>query len=275
MRRASPTHRERDTPATVITLTTDFGTADPWAGVMKGVILGIAPGARIVDLTHEVPPRAVLAGALLLRTAVPYFPPGTIHVAVVDPGVGTRRRALLVETDTAFLIGPDNGVLSLAAPTRAVRRVRDVSRSRYRRQPVSHTFHGRDVFAPVAAHLAAGVPARLLGRDVEGMVRLHPPVARRRGRTLTGEVLWVDRFGNLITNVAVADLAAGGFRGRDVSVTIADRAAPLRRAYGSMLPGKVLALINSSGLLEIAVNQGSAAAALGVGAGMPLRVQRR
>lgn len=242
---------------------------------MKGVILGIAPDARIVDLTHDVPPQDVRAGALLLRTAVPYFPAGTIHVAVVDPGVGTRRRALLVETADAWFLGPDNGLLGLAAPRAAVRRVRDVSRSPFRRRPVSRTFHGRDVFAPVAARLARGIPPARLGPSVRTIVRIADPRPRRTQRGLVGEVLWCDRFGNLVTSIRAADLAAGGFRGSRVSVRIRGHVLPLRGSYGSTAGGKALALVNSNDLLEIAVNQGSAAAALGAGVGERVQVERR
>jgi S-adenosylmethionine hydrolase len=240
---------------------------------VKGVILGIAPEATIVDLTHEIPPQEIVAGALLLRTAVPWFPPGTIHVAVVDPGVGTGRRALLVETRRGYLLGPDNGLLSLAAPAAEVARVWDVSRSPYRLEPVSRTFHGRDVFAPVAAHLARGVPPPSLGRAVRGIVRLRPPRARRTAGGLTGRVLWVDRFGNLVTDISAADLAA--FRGRGVLVRIAGHALPLRSSYASVPPGRALALVNSAGLLEIAVSRGSAAVTLGASRGARVTVRAR
>jgi S-adenosylmethionine hydrolase len=206
---------------------------------------------------------------------VPYFPPGTIHVAVVDPGVGTARRALLVETARAFFLAPDNGLLGLAVPAADVVRVLDVSRSCYRLRPVSRTFHGRDVFAPVAAHLAAGVPAARLGRAVRGLVRLRLPAVRRVGRTLVGEVIWVDRFGNLITNVERGDLDATGFRSPGVSVTIGSRVLRLRDSYASAPAGTALALVNSADLLEIAVSRGSAAAALGGARGTRVTVARR
>jgi S-adenosylmethionine hydrolase len=242
---------------------------------MKGVILGIAPDARLVDLTHEVPPQDVVAGAHLLASAVRWFPRGTIHIAVVDPGVGTRRRALVVETDGGRLVGPDNGLLSLAAPARAVRAIHDVSRSPVRLRPVSRTFHGRDVFAPVAAHLAAGTDAATLGLPARAMQRLRPPRVRRRGATLVGTVLWVDRFGNLATNVHAADLAAAGLRGRSLSVRIRGHVLRFGTAYASVAVGKATALVNSADLLEIAVNRGSAAALLGAAPGTPVVVGRR
>jgi len=268
--RRNATRSARLLPASVVTFTTDFGSRDPFVGIIKGVILGIAPTARLVDLTHAIPPQNVAAGAHALASAAPWFPPGTIHVAVVDPGVGTRRRALVVETADAYFVGPDNGVLSLAASRRATRRIVDVSRSRYRLRPVSRTFHGRDVFAPIAAALASGVAPEELGVVVRTMRRLDLARPRRRGAGLVGEVLWVDGFGNLATNVGPADLA--GFRGRRLSITIAGHVVPFRPSYASVPAGRTVALINSSSLLEVAVNHGSAADLLGAGPGSRIHV---
>ncbi len=238
---------------------------------MKGVILGIAPDARIVDLTHEVPAQDVLAGAYLLRGAVPYFPRGTIHVAVVDPGVGTKRRALVVATRDACFVAPDNGLVSLVAPRAAVRGMWDVSRSRRHLPVVSRTFHGRDVFAPIAAALARGTAPDALGTRLRTIVRLAPPRVRREPRRTIGEIVWIDRFGNLISNITPDDLprhgARDGFRGRRVSVTIDAHVLPLRDSYADVPAGKPVALVNSNDLVEIAVNRGSAASVLGVGRG--------
>ena len=263
----------------IITLTTDFGTSDAFVGVMKGVILGIAPDARIVDLTHEVPPQDVLAGAYLLRGAAPYFPRGTIHVAVVDPGVGTKRRALVVATRDAFFVAPDNGLATLVAPRAAVRGIWDVSRSRARLPVVSRTFHGRDVFAPVAATLARGAAPDELGTRLRTMQRLTLPRVRREARRTVGEIVWVDRFGNCISNIRADDLprtaradasrrnARGAFRGRRLSVTIDGHALPLLDSYADVPAGKPVALVNSNDLVEMAVNRGSAASVLGIGRG--------
>lgn len=259
--------------APVVTLTTDFGLVDPFVGIMKGVILGIAPAARIVDLTHGVPPQDVLAGAYALASAVQWFPRGSVHVAVVDPGVGTRRRALLVETAAGWLVGPDNGLLSLAAPARAVRRIFDVSRSAVRLKPVSRTFHGRDVFAPVAAALANGVAPESLGRPLRSMHRLRIPVPRRRGTILVGQVLRVDGFGNLGTNVSAGDLGRA-FRGGGLSITIAGHVVPFRPSYAGVPSGRPVAVVNSSDLVEIAVNGGSAAARFGAGPGTAIEIGR-
>ena len=269
----APTAIGQASPAPIITLTTDFDTRDPFVGIMKGVLLSLAPAARIVDLTHAIPPQNVAAGAHLLRSAAPWFPPGTIHIAVVDPGVGTRRRALLVETADAYFIGPDNGLLSLAVPARAVRRIIDVSHSRHRLRPVSGTFHGRDIFAPVAAALASGVEPEKLGRVVHGMQRLRAPLVRRRGPALLGEVLWVDGFGNLTTNIARVDLARAHFQRRRLSITIGRYLVPFLPSYARVPLGRPVALMNSSDLLEIAVNHGSASDQLGVGPGSRVRVE--
>lgn len=257
----------------VVTLTTDFGLVDPFVGIMKGVIIGIVPAVRIVDVTHGVPAQNVVAGAYALASAVRWFPRGTIHVAVVDPGVGTRRRALLVETVDGWLVGPDNGLLSLAAPARAVRRIFDVSRSAVRSKPVSRTFHGRDVFAPVAAALAAGVAPERLGRPVRSMHRLRTPAPRRRAATLLGQVLWADGFGNLSTNVS-AGVLARAFRGGRLSITIAGHVVPFRPSYAGVPLGRPVAVVNSSDLVEIAVNGGSAAAHFGAGHGTEIEIRR-
>ena len=279
----------------IVTLTTDFGTSDAFVGVMKGVILGIAPEVRIVDLTHQVPPQDVRAGAYLLRGAVAYFPAGTIHVAVVDPDVGSARRALVVATSTALFVTPDNGLASLVVPRAAVRGIWDVSRSRQRLPNVSRTFHGRDVFAPIAAALARGTAPAALGTRVRSMQRLAPLRLRRgRARTL-GEVVWVDRFGNLVSNVSVADLpgatraparavrpgdarhgsaAHRRFRAHALSVTIGTHVLPLLDSYADVPRGRAVALVNSNDLVEIAVNQGSAAASLGLGRGARVIVGR-
>jgi S-adenosylmethionine hydrolase len=267
----------------IVTLTTDFGTSDAFVGVMKGVILGIAPAVRIVDLTHEVPPQDVRAGAYLLRGAVPYFPPGTIHLAVVDPGVGSARRALVVATRTALFVAPDNGLVSLVAPHAAVHGIWDVSRSRARLRTVSRTFHGRDVFAPIAAALACGAAPAALGTRVRRMERLAPPRLRRERTRTLGEIIWVDRFGNLVTNVGAADTprarrdgaaARRTFRAHALSVTIGTHVLPLLDSYADVPPGHAVALVNSNDLVEIAVNQGSAAASLGLGRGARVIVRR-
>jgi len=255
----------------VVTLTTDFGTTDPFVGIMKGVILARAPGTSIVDLVHDLPPQNVRAGALVLRQAMPYFPPGTIHVVVIDPGVGGARRPLCVETAGAFLVGPDNGVLSLAAPAVDIRRIVHLTHELFLLSPRSATFHGRDIFAPVAAALAAGTPSIALGPEVPDMQRIEFPPVVQEGAGLRGEVLWVDRFGNLVTNVTQE--ALGGFPPRDVSISIRGvRLRGIATSYSDVSTGEPVALVNSWGHLEIAVRDGSAAAVLTAGIGEAVRV---
>lgn len=244
----------------LIALTTDFGTDDPFVGIMKGVLATRAPGVPVVDVTHGVPPQAVLAGALVLRHAAPYFPPGTVHVVVVDPGVGGPRRALCVETARACFVGPDNGVLSLAASGGEVRRVVHLTDESFFLSPRSATFHGRDVFAPVAAALATGTAPAALGPEVGDMVRLPEPPCVRDGDTVRGEIVYVDRFGNLFTSIPAEVLAA--FPGRSLSITLGAARVPLAASYAAVAPGEAVAVVNSWGLVEIAVRDGSARATL-------------
>ncbi len=253
----------------LITLTTDFGLTDPWVGIMKGVIATRAPGVEVVDVSHGIPPQDVLAGALVLRHAVPWFPRGAIHVAVVDPGVGSVRRALCVETDAAFLVGPDNGLLSLAAPPQAVRRIVELTEERFFVTPRSQTFHGRDVFAPVAAALATGTDAGALGTTRTDLVRLTLPEPVRQGTALHGQVIYVDRFGNLVTNVPGDTFAPDA-----VSISIAGvRVRGPAPSYAAAARGTLVVVVNSWNLLEIAVRDGSAREHLGVGIGAPLTLE--
>jgi len=254
----------------VVTLTTDFGLDDPFVGILKGVIAGRAPGVPVVDLSHGVPPQDVRTAALVLRQAVPYFPAGTVHVAVVDPGVGGTRRAICIETARAFLVGPDNGVLSLVAAD--VRRVVELTETQFQLHPRSATFHGRDVFAPVAAALATGTPADALGPALADFVRIDLPRPARDGGAVRGEVIAVDRFGNLATNVDEGALAA--FSRRRLSISIAGRRLDgVAGSYDAVAPGEAVAVLNSWGFLEIAVRDGSASRTLGAGVGTPVAVE--
>jgi S-adenosylmethionine hydrolase len=252
---------------TVVTLTTDFGLSDPFVGIMKGVIAGRAPGATVVDVTHGIPPQDVTAGALVLRHAVPYFPAGSIHVAVVDPAVGTSRRPLCVETTRAVFVGPDNGLLSLAAPREEIRRVVHLNENRFFLSPRSHTFDGRDVFAPVAAALASGTAAAALGVELPDLERLAVASPVAEGTRFRGQVIYVDHFGNLVTNVSEELLA--GRTCREVAVGRA-RIERVASSYAAVPTGEPVAVVNSWGLLEIAVRNGSARASLGVGIGDPV-----
>jgi S-adenosylmethionine hydrolase len=256
----------------IITLTTDFGMTDPFVGIMKGVIAARAPGATVVDVTHGVPAQDVVAGALVLRHAVPYFPADSIHVAVVDPGVGTDRRPLCVETGAGMLVGPDNGVLSLAATALETRRVIHLTEERFFLSPRSRTFHGRDVFAPVAAALATGTPPAALGKAVTDMKHLDVPRPRCDGDRVHGVVIYVDRFGNLVTNVDAGSLAA--FQpGALVILAAGARIDGVRDSYGAVGRGELVAVVDSWDLLELAVRDGSAADRLGARVGAPVVVE--
>ena len=264
---------------------TDFGLADTYVGVVKAVLLGISPGAPIVDLTHDIPPQDVRAGALALLTAAPYLPEQAIVLAVVDPGVGTTRRPIAVEAGGRTFVGPDNGLLSwaLAAPTTTppqvvlpnlpsatmplANRLAGVvlDQPRFWLPNVSASFHGRDLFGPVAAHLAAGAAIAEVGSPTSAITALPFPTPARQADGVRGEVIQVDRFGNLITNLIAADLPLAPV------VQIAGRTiVGLDRHFQSSAP--MIAMLGSSGFLEIAVPNGSAALVLGVGVGAPVTI---
>ncbi len=253
---------------TFITLLTDFGLQDEYVGVMKGVILGIAPQAQIVDLTHAIPAQDILQGALALQRAASYFPPGTVHLAVVDPGVGTPRRPLAARLGAYFFVGPDNGLLTplLAqseAQAGAVYYVH-LDRPEYWLAQVSRSFHGRDIFAPVAAHLANGVPLLALGTSIHNPVRLEIPLPRRMPWGWEASVIHIDRFGNLATDLRREHIAAQQvLRIRILGAEIQG----LSVAYGDRQPGELAALIDSGGWLSIALVNGSAAERLGATVG--------
>lgn len=251
----------------IVTLLSDFGTQDGYAGAMKGVILARAPQAQVVDLTHEIPPQDVAAGAWALREAAPMFPPGTIHVAVVDPGVGTQRRPLLIEGRGMCFVGPDNGLLTLAAPEG---RGYVLDRAERFREQVSATFHGRDVFAAVAGHLAAGVLPSACGSPVETWVRIEQPQPRVDAQGITGLVVHVDRFGNLVTNLRREHVASGGAW----QVLLAgERLGPVQSTYADVPPGQLVAYVGSSEAIEIGVRDGRAASEQ-LGRGALVRLER-
>jgi S-adenosylmethionine hydrolase len=254
----------------VLTLTTDFGLDDHYAGTMKGVILGICPDAQIVDISHGVRPFAIAEGAYTIAQAWRYFPPRTVHVVVVDPGVGTSRRPILVEAGGQFFIGPDNGVLSMVY-LREPAMVRVISNERLFRYPVSRTFHGRDIFSPVAAHVAAGVAPAEIGETINDYLKPEFVTPRREDpRTWTGQVLKVDHFGNIVTNFHVDDFAdLGGFR----MLVGGERIDVLARNYAECNPGELFAIVGSSGYYEISLPQGSAAAKIGCEVGAPVELR--
>ena len=258
----------------VIALLTDFGTRDHYVGTMKGVALGICGGARFVDITHEVPPQDILTAALELAASYAYFPPGTTFLVVVDPGVGSKRRGIAVEAGGYRFVAPDNGVLTPVVDAHKTIQAVELSEPRYARATISRTFEGRDRFAPAAAWLAAGVALTALGRPAGALTRLDIPQPRVTDGAVDGEVLRVDRFGNLTTNI---DRAAfdGVFGKANVDVRIESHVVPFVLTYADAAAGALCALFGSGDLVEIAENGGSAADRLGVGRGAPVHIARR
>lgn len=260
----------------IVTLTTDFGSADYYVGAMKGVILGVCPDAEVLDLCHDVMAYDILDAAFTIAQTYKYYPLRTIHVVVVDPGVGTQRRPLLVSGDNHYFIAPDNGVLSLIYPQQEKLSVWHITGEHYFHQPVSHTFHARDVFAAVAGWLAKGVEAYQFGDLVEDFAKLSIPKAQALSeKAWKGMVLKVDRFGNIITNIAAEDcpalfaeptppfkVTAGG---KEISKLVPN--------YSEGGPNELVALLGSSGYLEIATNRGGAAKALGIARGGEVKLE--
>jgi S-adenosylmethionine hydrolase len=258
--------------AAIVTLTTDFGEGSPYVGQLKGAILSVAADATIVDVTHSVPPQNIRRGALVLRDIVHRFPAGTVHVAVIDPGVGTERDLLAARVGHVWLIAPDNGLLTLAAiPPRTTQVIRLTNR-RYWAADVSATFHGRDIMAPVAAHLALSQSLDGLGEPVADITRLDFPVLERSGTALRGAVLLVDTFGNAITNIPAEALPP--IPPDDLQICC--RSAQLHglvRTYHDRASGTPVTLVGSSGYLEIAVVNGDAAEGLGIAEGDPVEIR--
>lgn len=259
----------------IIAFLTDFGTRDAYVGAMKGVVLGICPDVTLVDLTHDIPPHDVRAGARVLAASCPYYPVGTIFVAVVDPGVGSARRALAVDTGDYRLVGPDNGVLSAVLDAHPPKRIVELTERKYQRPTVSRTFEARDRFAPAAAHLAKGVAVTLLGRGTSGYERLDWPQPVVAADRIDGEVESVDRFGNLVTNIPRATVERL-LRDGPIDLRLGGHDVPrLVTTYAEAACGEVCALFGSTDHLEVAVNGGSAAGQLGDGVGARVVVQRR
>lgn len=247
----------------LITLLSDFGSASGYPAAMKGVILSLCPTAQIVDISHDVERHHVRAGAFLLWMAVPYFPEKTVHCAVIDPGVGTARRALAIESGGHFLVGPDNGLLIPAAERLGRFTVFHIQNEKFFRAPVSRTFHGRDIFAPVAAHVAHGRAPYEFGPQIDDYVKLSFGEGVRRGRILEGEIIYIDTFGNLITNIPgefLKDIALG----TSMVVEVSRKAASARCAhtYADVEQGELVVVVGSHGQVEIATNLGNAAGRL-------------
>lgn len=282
--------------AKFVTLLTDFGDLDPYVGVMRGVIASLAPEAVQFDLTHNIPPGDIQGGALALLQAVPYYPAGTVHLAVVDPGVGSRRRPIAAAVGPALLVGPDNGVFTYLYEMYGVQTVVELADPKYRLSPVSSTFHGRDIFSPAVAHLARGVPLEAFGPPVTDPVRL--PLPRLEGHApseITGELLHGDRFGNLASSIAWLDwvdettvaftpwLPGTGspkqFDARRAQVTVSPGGASeikfkgIHRTFSDVAVGEAAIIIGSERHLDVVVNRGNAVQQLNVRPGNPIRIE--
>ena len=259
----------------IITLTTDFGLNDHFVGAMKGVILDIVPEAAIVDISHAVQAFDVLDGALAISQAYSYFPPRTVHLVVVDPGVGTTRRPIIASSDGYHFVAPDNGVLSMVYAREDRIQVRHITSDHYFRQPVSQTFHARDVFAPVAAYLAKMVDSHKFGDEIEDYVRFAAPKPKATGENrMRAVVLKVDKFGNLITNVTPADVPAlFGAKVPAFKIVVGSREiTAIHSAYAEGAPGEVFGILGSMGYLEIVANRAAAAQITGAGKGSEVSI---
>jgi S-adenosyl-L-methionine hydrolase (adenosine-forming) len=259
----------------IVTLTTDFGLNDHFVGTMKGVILSVEPNAEIIDISHSVQAFDVLDGALTISQAYSYFPTGTVHMVIVDPGVGSARRPIIVSSDRHHFVAPDNGVLSLVYQREERLHARHINADHYYLQPVSQTFHARDIFAPVAAYLAKGVDTEKFGEEITDYVRFNAPKPKPVNEsTLRGIVLKADRFGNLITNITPEDAPmlfsqpSSAFK-----IVVGKReVTEIKTSYAEGAPGEVFGILGSMGYLEIAANRGSAAQILSVGKGTDVNI---
>jgi len=258
----------------IITLTTDYGTSDHLVGAMKGVILNINPDAAIVDITHGVIAHDILDGALAIGQAYKYFPPKTIHVVVVDPGVGTQRRPILVAAGPHYFVAPDNGVLSSVYDQAETVHAWHIVAEHYFVHPVSNTFHGRDIFAPVAAWLSKAFQTSGFGEPTDHFVRFAIPKPKAAGNTIKGTVLRVDQFGNLLTNFTPADVPALAAADGKVIIRVGNgQVSKVVQTFAQGEAGEPIALLGSSGYLEISVNKGNAARTLGAARGAEVTLE--
>lgn len=263
----------------LIALLTDFGTRDNYVGTLKGVIFKINPHIQIVDICHDIPPQDIMNAAYLLYASYRYFPKGTIFVVVVDPGVGTKRRAICVKTGDYLFLAPDNGVLSFALNNLKIKKIIELTNSRYFLSTVSSTFHARDIFAPVAAHISLGLRLNQLGKELKSIKRINFPKPKlRKDGILEGKVIHIDRFGNIITNVSCKDFEDFQKRISGGSFEIRVRETSIKRiscSYSEGRPGQALSLFGSTNFLEISLNQDNAAKRLKVKRGDGVILTRR
>jgi S-adenosylmethionine hydrolase len=276
----------------VITLLTDFGEVDGFVATMKGVMQSIHPQAKFIDITHQISPQDIHQAAFILMTTASFFPTGTVHLVIVDPGVGSRRRPIAVKTDQYQFVAPDNGVLSYVLPKDTHYQAYELANPSFHLPDVSHTFHGRDIFSPAAAHLAAGVPIDKLGPPMDEIVRLELPTLIIEGDQILGEVLNIDHFGNVRTSIASLAWGAPGtlvlhplwgrseqspimvrFSAKDAEVHIGERMiVGIAETFSGVPPGQEVAFVGSEHALEVAVNQGSMASMFGISRGDEIKV---
>ena len=256
-----------------ITLMTDFGLTDGFVGAMKGVIYSINPKAIITDITHDINPYNMLGAAFIFDSVYRFFPKGTVHLVVVDPGVGSERNALAIETEDYYFVAPDNGVLSIAIEREKVIKIIELSKPEYFINKVSNTFHGRDIFAPISANLSLGVDIDLLGNRLSDIVKISNPKPQFTDDKMIGEIIYIDRFGNLITNISM-ELIEKFANDKKIAIKVGNKTiCQISRSYADVSVGKLLAIFNSFGKLEIALNSASASKILSVQKGDPVIIQ--
>lgn len=256
----------------MITLTSDFGLRDPYVAEMKGVILSINPGATLIDVTHQIEKFNIRAAAFALASAAPFFPDGTVHLAVVDPEVGTNRRAIMIQTKKAFFVGPDNGVLVLAAQSQGIKHAYQLANPKFMMPKISSTFHGRDIFAPAAAYLSKGLEPSGFGPEIKNPVTPTFGQTKLENGYVMGEVLDVDGFGNVVTNISGKDAEGREGETFNVEITGATLKIPFRKAYAQAKAQEPVIMVGSHGFLEIAFNQSSAAKKFRLKAGDKIKV---
>lgn len=258
----------------IVSLITDFGLGDNFAGVMKAIILKINPHALIVDICHNIKPQDIAEAAFLLKSSYKFFPYGSVHLAVVDPGVGSKRKKLLVKTENYFFIAPDNGVLALTLKDEKPLEIIEITNKKYFLKPLSDTFHGRDIFAPVSAYVSKGEDIEKFGRSIKSFKALQLPKVKIKHDELTGEIIYIDHFGNLVSNID-KDTLERFIKNRKFKLCIKDKTIDkLSRSYSGGPSLKPIALIDSFNYLEIAVNSGSAGDFLGVDRGEEFKIIR-
>ncbi len=257
----------------IVTLITDFGGNGEYSGAMKGAILRVNPRCQIVDITHQIEPQNILQASWVLKNSYSYYPPGTIHVVVADPGVGTARRAVVLQKEKYSFVGPDNGVFTWVLSREGKGSAYEITAPDFFLTPLSDTFHGRDIFAPVAGHLSLGLEPEVLGPRAGELVTIDWPSPRLSKGTLGAMILWADSFGNLMTNVSLEDYGHK-LEGRPILIKGRGwRIDQIHRTYGESRPGQPVALFGSGGLLEISVNRGNALTALGLKPGDPVTLK--